>query len=81
MYYIRNLKYFNVLLLILFFLDENECDELFTKLKLKLKTKWTISKITKAAISFVDLVASKCNKEQEFAQFLIEVLFSLEPEK
>lgn len=38
-------------------------------------------KITKAAVSFVDLVASKCNKEVEFIQFLIMTLFSLPPEK
>ncbi|VVC41831.1 Hypothetical protein CINCED_3A025916 [Cinara cedri] len=56
--------------------DENECNELFTKLK----TNWSILKITKAAVSFVDLVASKCNKELEFVQFLVEVLFSLVPE-
>ncbi|XP_025413157.1 nucleolar pre-ribosomal-associated protein 1 [Sipha flava] len=56
--------------------DEDECDELFTKLK----TNWSIFKITKAAVSFVDLVASKCNKESEFIQFLISTLFSLPPE-
>lgn len=59
------------------FLDEDECDELFTKLQ----NNWSIFKITKAAVSFVDLVASKCNKEVEFIQFLITALFSLPPEK
>lgn len=59
------------------YLDEFECDELFTKLK----NDWSIFKITKAAVSFVDLVASKCNKEFEFVQFLITTLFSLPPDK
>lgn len=67
----------NVYIILLLILDENECDELFTKLK----SDWSIFKITKAAVSFVDLVASKCNKEIEFIQFLILSLFSLPPER
>lgn len=59
-----------------YFLDENECEELLTKLK----TKWLILKISKSAVSFIDLVASKCNREIEFNQYLIQVLFSLLPE-
>lgn len=66
-----------IILSFFLFLDEDECSELF----IKLKTNWSVLKITKAAVSFVDLVASKCNKEPEFAQFLIEVLFSILPEK
>lgn len=56
--------------------DEDECAKLFTKLK----TNWSIFKITATAVSFVDLVAAKCNKELEFTQFLITALFSLPPE-
>lgn len=59
------------------FLDENECDELFTKLK----ADWSIFPVTKEAISFVDLVAAKCDKEIEYVQFLISALFSLPPKK
>lgn len=70
LYTICAVKMFNVI-------DEDECDELFTKLK----TNWPIFKITKAAVSFVDLVAYKCNKELEFLQLLITTLFSLAPEK
>jgi len=57
--------------------DEDECAKLFTKLK----TNWSIFKITATAVSFVDLVAAKCNKELEFTQFLITALFSLPPER
>lgn len=58
-------------------LDEDECYELFTKLK----NDWSVFKITTAAVSFVDLVAAKCNKEHEFTQFLIITLFSLSHER
>lgn len=58
-------------------LDEDECYELFTKLK----NDGPIFKITMAAVSFVDLVAAKCNKECEFTQFLITTLFSLPHER
>lgn len=61
----------------LYSLDEDECDKLFTKLK----TNWSIFKITETAVSFVDLVAAKCNKELEFTQFLVTALFSLPPER
>lgn len=61
----------------LYYLDEDECDELFTKLK----TNWSKFKITIAAVSFVDVVAAKCNKELEFTEFLIITLFSLPPER
>ncbi|KAF0767622.1 Nucleolar pre-ribosomal-associated protein 1 [Aphis craccivora] len=56
--------------------DEDECYELFTKLK----NDWSVFKITMTAVSFVDLVAAKCNKEHEFTQFLITTLFSLSHE-
>lgn len=59
------------------FLDENECEELFTKLKCDM----TLLKVTPAALSFVELVASKCNRDIEYIQYLIELTISLHPKK
>ncbi|XP_050435680.1 nucleolar pre-ribosomal-associated protein 1 [Adelges cooleyi] len=56
--------------------DEEECHEVFEKLK----NNWSDFKINKASVSFVDLIASKCDKEIEFIQFLISALFSLPPD-
>lgn len=62
-----------------FFLDENECEKLFTKLKNNWSTCKIIFSVTKEAITFIDLIAAKCNKEIEFTQLLINDLFSVPP--
>ncbi|XP_050532927.1 nucleolar pre-ribosomal-associated protein 1 [Daktulosphaira vitifoliae] len=70
-WFIDNEDFFMALHFIEF--DEDECYELFDKLS----KNWSEFKINQASVSFVDLVATKCDKEIEFIQFLMSALFSL----